>query len=673
MGREDRGAGRPRRVRRPAGVRDAGRAALPAGVLVRALRRVPPSLLVLLAGTGALYLWGLGESGWANPFYSAAVQAGATSWKAFFFGASDSAGAITVDKAPGALWPMALSARIFGLSSWSVLVPQALMGMATVGTLYAAVRRRFPEWAALLAGTALALTPVAALMFRFNNPDALLVLLLTLGAYGMLRAQEGAQTRWLVFAAWCVGTGFLAKMLQAFLVVPVFALVYAATAPTPPRRRLWQSVLAGAALLVSAGWWVAAVALVPASSRPYVGGTQHNSVLELTLGYNGLGRLNGEETGGLGNLDQDAGWDRMFGPVIGGQVSWLLPAALVLLAAGLWTTRRAPRTDPARAAFALWGGWLVVTAAVFSAMRGIFHEYYTVALAPAIAALVGMGAAVVWERRRTAAGAAALAAVVAVTSVWSSVLLGRAQGWNPWLGPAVLVAGLVAAAGLAAARLLRERVLAGAVALAVAACLAGPAAYAADTVRTPHTGVVVTAGPRTSGGSGPGHGSGRGAGPPGPPGPGGRSLAPPPGGRAGPPPGLRGAPEGERPTMALLTKKPSAAVTAALTADAASYTWVAATVGSYPAAGYQLAARRPVMAVGGFNGTDPAPTLAGFQRLVRERRIHYFVVDTRVGIMGGQARSGSAEGRRIAAWVAARFRPSTVDGVTLYDLSPGAA
>ncbi|WP_443613636.1 ArnT family glycosyltransferase [Actinomadura madurae] len=158
---------------------------------------------------------------------------------------------------------MALAARAFGVNSWSILVPQALMGVATVGVLYAAVRRRFPAWAALLAGAALALTPVAALMFRFNNPDALLVLLLTLGAYALLRAQETASTRWLVLAAACVGTGFLAKMLQAFLVVPVFALVYLATAPAPVRRRLWQLIAAGGALLVSAGWWVAVVALVP--------------------------------------------------------------------------------------------------------------------------------------------------------------------------------------------------------------------------------------------------------------------------------------------------------------------------------------------------------------------------------------------------------------------------
>ncbi|MFD0656158.1 glycosyltransferase family 39 protein [Thermocatellispora tengchongensis] len=305
-----------------------------------------PALPGLLAATGLLYVWGLGASGWANPYYSAAVQAATESWTAFFFGASDAAGAITVDKTPAALWPMALSARIFGLSSWSILVPQALMGVATVAVVYATVRRRFPAWAALVAGAAMALTPVAVLMFRFNNPDALLVLLLTVAAYCVVRAQERGATRWLVLAGAALGWAFLAKMLQAFLVLPGFALVYLLTAPVTLRRRLWQLMLAGAALAASAGWWLLIVALVPAGSRPYIGGSQTNSVLELALGYNGIGRLNGANYGGLGNTDQQAGWLRLFDTELGGQVSWLLPAALILLAAGLWATRRAPRTDP---------------------------------------------------------------------------------------------------------------------------------------------------------------------------------------------------------------------------------------------------------------------------------------------------------------------------------------
>src|SRR4030095_16418476 len=185
-----------------------------------------------------LYVWGLGESGWANSFYSAAAQAGSESWKAFFFGSSDAGNSITVDKTPASLWLMALSVRLFGLSSWSMLGPEGRAGVAAVGLLYATVRRWFGPAAGLLAGAVMALTPIAVLMFRFNNPDALLVLLLVAGAYATVRALEGGSTGWLVLAGACVGFGFLAKQLQTLLVVPAFALVYLAAAPRALGRRL---------------------------------------------------------------------------------------------------------------------------------------------------------------------------------------------------------------------------------------------------------------------------------------------------------------------------------------------------------------------------------------------------------------------------------------------------
>jgi 4-amino-4-deoxy-L-arabinose transferase-like glycosyltransferase len=320
-----------------------------------------PSLVALLLATALLYLWGLGASGWANAYYSAAAQAGSVSWKAFLYGSFDAASSITVDKPPASLWVMALSVRLFGLGAWSILAPQALMGVATVGVLHATVRRWFGPAAGLLAGVALALTPVATLMFRFDNPDPLLTLALTVAAYATVRAVERAGTGWLAFAAAAVGVGFLAKMLQALLVVPALAGVYRLAAPTRLRRRLGQLALAGVVLVASAGWWVAIVELVPASMRPYVGGSQTNSVLELVLGYNGLGRLTGNETGSVGGAPGggwgQTGWARLIGAEVGGQVAWLLPAALIALGAGLWLTRRTPRTDRARAAFALWGGW----------------------------------------------------------------------------------------------------------------------------------------------------------------------------------------------------------------------------------------------------------------------------------------------------------------------------
>ena len=654
----------------------------------------------LLLATAALYLWGLGASGWANSYYTAAAQAGTTSWKAFFFGSLDGSSSITVDKTPASVWLMALSVRVFGLNPWSVLVPQALAGVAAVGVLYAAVRRWFGPAAGLLAGAIMASTPAAALMFRFNNPDALLVLLLTAGAYAVVRAVERGSTRWLALAACCVGFGFLTKMLQAFLVVPAFAGAYLLAAPVRLRRRLGQLAIAGLALVASAGWWVAIVELTPARYRPYIGGSQHNSVLELTLGYNGLGRITGDETGSVGGGQGwgQTGWTRMFGIEIGGQVSWLLPAALILLAATLWLVRRAPRTDRTRAGMLLWGGWLLVTAAVFSFMQGIFHAYYTVALAPALGAVVGIGSVVLWRDRAQREdrslrepqsqasytgrplALAALAAAAAATSVWSYVLLARSPGWHPWLRVAVLIAGLAAAAALLAMALsgaVRSRRPAVAVAglalpatLALAAALAGPVAYSLNTAATAHAGAIPSAGPAVVGGrlGGPGGPPrlilvGPGPGPQGDAAPGGTGPGDATGGNAPQGGPLRGGPGG-----LLDASTPNAELLALLKQDSAAYTWVAAAVGANNAAGYQIASGNPVMAIGGFNGSDPSPTLAQFQEYVRQHRIHYLI-----GGSGPRGDSGSNTGAQIAAWVAQNFTATTVGGTTVYDLTQQAA
>ena len=297
----------------------------PPGRLSRLVRGRPedpawvrPALVALLVGTGFLYIWGLGRSGWANSFYSAAVQAGTKSWKAFFFGSFDSSNFITVDKPPAALWVMEISARLFGVNSWSILVPQALEGVATVGLLFVTVRRWFHPGAALLAGAVVAVTPVATLMFRYNNPDALLTLVLTAAAYATIRAIECGRSRWMVLAGALIGFGFITKMLQALILLPVLVLVYLLAGPPKLGRRIVQSIYTGIALLVSGGWWVAAVQLTPAADRPYVGGSTNNSELNLIFGYNGFGRITGNETGSVGghgtpgNMWGPTGWNRLF-------------------------------------------------------------------------------------------------------------------------------------------------------------------------------------------------------------------------------------------------------------------------------------------------------------------------------------------------------------------------
>jgi 4-amino-4-deoxy-L-arabinose transferase-like glycosyltransferase len=683
---------------------------------------VRPAFLALLVATGLLYLYNLSASGYANSFYSAAVQAGSQSWKALFFGSLDSANAITVDKPPASLWPMALSVRIFGLNSWAILVPEVLMGVATVGVLYGALRRRFSPAAGLIAGAVLALTPVAALMFRFNNPDAMLALLMTVTIYCVVRALEDGRTKWLVRAGVAVGFAFLAKTLQAFLILPPLAVVYAVCAPVQLRKRFAQLGLSAVAMVVAGGWWVAVVELWPASSRPYIGGSQNNSFLELTFGYNGLGRINGDETGsvgggGGGGTGQwgETGWNRMFNSEIGSQISWLLPAALILFVAGIVLTRKAKRTDLTRSSFLAWGGALLMTAIIFSYMAGIFHQYYTVALAPYIAAVVGMGATVLWEERSKVWASLTLAGAVTASAAWGYVLLNRTPTYLPWLKWLVLIGGLAGALGLIfAARLGRQLALA-AVGLSFVASVAGPTAYTLSTVNTGHTGSIVTAGPAGAsmmgGRGGPGGGGGMRGGFPGGGNtrgqnqPGGNGTTQQGGGMGQPPTGGTGGTggfpgqnqqgngnaqgqnqQGGMPgggatgeggmggggVGGLLNGATvSSAAKKLLETNAGDYTWAAAAIGSQNSASYQLATGKPVMAIGGFNGTDPSPTLAQFKKYVTDGKIHYFISGGSMGggMGGGNSSSTTSTSSQISSWVTANFKKVTVGSATFYDLT----
>ncbi|MFD7436885.1 ArnT family glycosyltransferase [Streptomyces sp. NPDC059861] len=693
----------------------------PGQSFVRRLRRgrpedprwVRPAFLAALLAVGALYTWNLTASGYANSFYSAAVQAGSQSWKAFFFGSLDAANAITVDKPPASLWPMALSVRLLGLNSFAILFPQVLMAVGTAGVLYASVRRRFSAFAGLLTVAVLALTPVAALMFRFNNPDAALALLMATAVHCTQRALEKARTRWLVWAGVAIGLAFLVKTLQAFLILPVLALVYVVLAPTTVRRRIGQVLLAGLAMVVAGGWWVAVVELWPASSRPYVGGSQNNSFMELTFGYNGLGRINGEETGSVGGGGGrgggwgETGWDRMFGAGIGGQISWLIPAALILLVAALVLTRRLRRADVTRAAFLLWGGSLLITMVIFSFMRGIFHEYYTVALAPYIAPLVGMGAALLWQERGRTWVSLTLAAATTATAAWGYVLLNRSSDYLPWLKWVVLVVGPTAALGLVFLNRLARRPALAVVALAAVTGLAGPAAYTLTTLGEGHTGSIVTAGPSVQGGMGGGpRGGDTGGGPGGGGFPGGGQNqgqgqgqgqgqdggmgGPPTGGTGGLPnqqgqnsrnrqgdtlPG-GGTREGAGGMGGVGGILDGAGVTdeakELLEKDAGDHTWVAAAVGAQNAASHQLATGDPVMAIGGFNGTDPSPTLAEFQQYVADGRIHYFVAGGGGG-GGGTGGDGDSTSAQITSWVQENFKEVKAGSATFYDLTQPAS
>lgn len=607
------------------------RPAVPADV---ARRRAPrPTLLALLGLTALLYLWGLGASGYANDFYAAAVQAGTQSWKAMFFGSLDAGNAITVDKPAFFLWPAEIAARLFGFSSWTLLVPQALEGVAAVGLLYGAVRRVAGHTAGLLAGATFALTPVAVLMFRFDNPDAMLALLLTGAVYALVRALEAGSTRWVTLAGVLVGLGFITKMGQALLVVPALALAHLLAAPTSLRRRITDLLGAGVAMVASAGWYIAAVDLWPASSRPYVGGSTNDSLLELALGYNGLGRLiggsggnGGAGAGGGTAFGGATGLTRMFTGDFATEASWLLPTALLALLVGLGLTRRAPRTDLSRAALVMFGGGLLTTVLVFSWMQGTIHPYYTVALAPLIAGVLAVTGRLLWQARGTLAARATAATLLLVTVAWDVHLLASST-FLPALRPVLAVAGLAAAAALIAGPRLRGGVVV-VVALACLVGLGGSTAYALDTAAQPHTGSIPSAGPVASqlGAGRPGGGA-------------------PTGGGGG-------------------VQQADSALTALL--QATSTRWAAATVGSQSAAPLQLVSGRPVMAIGGFGGGDAAPTLAQFQAEVAAGQVHYFVAGG-----GGRGGPGGSDGTAstITSWVSSHYTATTVGGTTVYDLT----
>jgi 4-amino-4-deoxy-L-arabinose transferase-like glycosyltransferase len=657
-----------------------------------------PALLSLLALTAVLYLWDLSASGYANSFYAAAVQAGTKSWKAFFFGSLDAGNSITVDKPPAFLWVMELSGRIFGFNSWSLLVPQALEGVAAVGLLYSTVRRVASSTAGLAAGAALALTPAAVLMFRFDNPDALLVLCMVIGAYAVTRALADGRTRWLILAGSVIGLAFLTKMLQGFLVLPAFALTYLLAGPVPLRRRIGQVLAGAAAVVVAAGWWVLIVALWPAADRPYVGGSTNDSILELVFGYNGLGRIfggsgNGGAAGGTSgsSFGGATGLSRLFSSEMGNEISWLLPAALVGFVALLWFTRRAPRTDRLRAAALLWGGWLLVTGLVFSYMQGTIHPYYTVALAPAIAALVALAAHAAWERRATVTGRLTCSALVLAAGLWSFVLLGRTSSWQPELRWIVLVLTLVAGIGLAVPirpRLAVRGLLAG----GLAAALIGTAAFGVATAASPHTGSIPSVGPAAAASAGGGPGTGGGTSVPG----GAAKSGSAPGGSAptGSAPGgsakigsakigsakIGSGMSGSAPTGSGTTggttsgpggagggggggATTSTALTDAL--KATSSKWAAAVVGDQSAATLELATGKAVISIGGWSGTDPSPTLAQFEHDVATGQVRYLIAS------GGMAMGGGSAGlaAQITKWVEAHYQKITIGGQTVYDLS----
>jgi 4-amino-4-deoxy-L-arabinose transferase-like glycosyltransferase len=603
----------------------------------------------------------LGQNGFANTYYAAAIRSMLDNWHNFFFVAFDPGGFVSVDKPPLGFWLQAASAKIFGFTPFSIFLPQALAGVLSVLLLYHLVRRHFGVVAGLLAALALAISPISVLTNRNNTIDSTLVLVMLLGAWTVLKAAEKGKLRWLLLCAVFVGLGFNIKMLEAYLVVPAYGLLYLLAAP----RRIWIRIahLALAALLmltISLSWAVA-VDLTPAASRPYVGSSQNNSELSLALGYNGIQRLIGQVFGGnsgatntgntSGNITPgqfppsgtfnggnfprpeggrfgqppqgfgggngggggmfntgNPGLLRLFNEPLGGQIVWLLPIALLGILALAWQRRPRfrgiPNFSPQQCSMILWSVWLLTMAVFFSA-ASFFHQYYLSTLAPAICALFGIGAVVMWQDyRRSGWRGWLLPLALLLTALEQIHIIVSNPSWGIWLIPLIAIPCAIAAAILIAARLmprlrLSARVLAPALCVALLALILTSAVWSAIPVLANQAANLPVAGP--SGQTGTGFG-------------GGNSIA----------------------DTALITY---------LEAHKGNAKYLVAVISANEADAIILATNQPVMALGGFTGSDPILTTTELAALVKNGTVRYF-------LLNGAGGSGPGGGQSaLTTWI----------------------
>jgi 4-amino-4-deoxy-L-arabinose transferase-like glycosyltransferase len=658
-----------------AGARDRERSRL----RVPALRLPAPELGGLLVLAGVLNLWALGQNGWANQYYSAAVRSMSTSWHDFLYGSFDAGGVMTVDKPPLALWVQALSARVFGFHSFSVLVPQALIGVATVALVYDLTRRHFGRLAGFAAGLTLALTPITVAISRHNNPDALLVLCCVAAVWCLVRAFEDGRTRWLVWAGVAIGLGFETKMAVALMVVPGIAAAWLWMAPRGRARALRQLLAGGAAMTVVGMAWPVLVALTPAADRPWISGTQDNSIWSLILGYNGLGRLSGQ-SGGPGARGGGGGGNAAFGgspgpfrllnDALGGQAGWLLGFAIVAGVA-IAVATRLRRSDLRSGWLIAIGGSFATIAIGFSFAQGIFHPYYVSLLAPFGAALVGGGIALLraGDVRARVFGPLALLGGGAT----EIAVLNANSGQLSWLPPVLVLVLVPAAAVLATIGGARWRN--GVLATAFAVLLIAPASWSVQTLGHATSGTFPAGGPASASMfGGPGGGRGRFAG--GPPmgaARGGFGGAPPAGALpGGPPPGAPTGTPGAGPAPGGLRfgggggafGGNSAGLDTALAYAKAHGGGTVAVSSQEGASGSIITSGANVAAIGGFSGRESEVSVAWFANAVQSGSIRWVIGDSGGGGMPQDSRVGAS---KVLAAVAKTCPKITTGGVTLYD------
>jgi 4-amino-4-deoxy-L-arabinose transferase-like glycosyltransferase len=687
--------------------------ALPPGS-IEERRKATPSRLWQRLGLGAVLLisifmnfYELGKNGFGS-YYPAAVRSMMDNWHNFFFAAYDPGGFVSIDKPPVGFWLEVASAKIFGFNSVSILLPQALAGVLSVWLLYWLVRRHFGVVAGLLAALALALSPISILTNRNETIDSTLTLVLLLGAWTVLKAAETGRLRWLLLTAFIVGVGFNIKMLEAYLVVPAYGLLYLLAAPHRLRKRIAHLALAGVLLLAISLSWVVAVDLTPASQRPYVGSTQDNSELSLALGYNGIERLlgtifggsggsgasgfpggspssgstsstgtsttsgtlpsfgnggppNGGQTstgqrppsggfsggGGGGIFDLGtAGPLRLFTQPLAGQTAWLLPFALLGAVALAWQPRRSAsaqgrgdmsrspasgegegvvagrkqrkrwtrfQSDHKQQSLVLWGMWLL-TMGVFFSVAGFFHQYYLTVMAPAIAALFGIGAVMMWHDYRRGGWRGWLLPIALIATVAEQVyILSQYPSWGQWLIPLLLVLGGLAVGALVIARLAPRahlktpgrRILVPLLIAGLLVLFVAPTVWAAVPILTSTQADTLVAGPTQTTGFGGNLGGGQPA-----------------------------------------TTTSEAALIRYLEAHQGSAKYLVAVPSSNEADSIILATNKPVMTLGGFSGSDPILTVSQLAALVRSGQVKYFLLD---GAGGGGPGGGSQSA--LVTWI----------------------
>jgi 4-amino-4-deoxy-L-arabinose transferase-like glycosyltransferase len=620
-------------------------------------KRLPSWHRLALAGiiliSVFMNLFQLGQNGFGT-YYPAAVRSMMDNWHNFFFASYDPGGFVTIDKPPVGFWLQVASAKLFGFTPFSVLLPQALAGVLSVILLYYLVRRHFGVTAGLLASLALALSPISVVTNRNITIDSTLALTLLLGAWAVLCAAESGRLRWLLLSAVIVGIGFNIKMMEAYLVVPAFGLLYLLAAPKSLWKRIGHLALALIVLLTVSFSWALAVDLTPTSQRPYVGSTQDNSEISLALGYNGIDRLlrgfgrgfgagprihtatnatnrsvntstNGgstagtrpttgtsssNSTGGSTNTGRNGAWQqlggfggtgapsplRLFNEPLGGQIVWLLPLALFGMLALAWQRRLRLSEDRQQQSLVLWGTWLLTMGTFFS-VAGFFHQYYMTEMAPAIAALFGIGLVTMWQDYRRGGWRGWLLPLALIATVAEQVhILTDYPASGQWLIPLMVVLCVLAVGRLLSARIAPRlgvkvpsaRFLLPALSIGILALMLAPTVWAAIPVLTSTQADTLVAGPTQRDGFGGNFAGGRDN-----------------------------------------NANPDPTLIRYLDANQGSAKFLVATSSSMSADRIILATNKPVMAMGGFGGGDPILTTKQLASLVAKVTVRFFLLGTR--------------------------------------------